>query len=135
MYAPCVHHEEPLSLDIIPNPNSFQTLPDPSRPLVFPDHSKLCHMTSRSRALHPLQTNNHTIYLCPANPNPSQSLFILLSYNNIHSNPQIMSFSSSVLPNIFWYRSQFLFYLRYLCQTLDNSIDHLYLRYLRIAQN
>ena len=32
MCAPCVHHEEPLSLDIIPNPNSFQTLPNPSRP-------------------------------------------------------------------------------------------------------
>ena len=28
----CIHHEEPMSLNVIPNPNSFQTLPDPSRP-------------------------------------------------------------------------------------------------------
>ena len=32
MHAPCVHHEKPMSLDITPNPNSFQTLPSPSRP-------------------------------------------------------------------------------------------------------
>ena len=32
MYTPCVHYEKPLSLDVISNPNSFQTLPDPFRP-------------------------------------------------------------------------------------------------------
>ena len=58
----CVHHEELMFLDVIPNPNSFQTLSNPSRLLVLPDHSRLYHMTSRSHALHPLQTNN---YYCP----------------------------------------------------------------------
>ena len=77
MCAPCVHHEEPLSLDIIPNPNSFQNLPDLSR-LFQP----------LSHALHLLQTNNNTIYLCPANPNPSQSLSTLSSYNNKDKNNQ-----------------------------------------------
>ena len=59
----------------------IQTSLNPSRLLVLPDHSRLCHMTSRSCALLPLQTNNNTIYLCPANPNPSQSLSTLLFYN------------------------------------------------------
>ena len=72
MCVPCVHHEEPLFLDVIPNPNSFQTLSDPSRPFQPLSH-----------ALHPLQINNNTIYLCPANPNPSQSLSTLSSYNTI----------------------------------------------------
>ena len=71
MHAPCVHHEELMSLDIISNPNSFQTLLDPSRPLVLLDHSRLCHMTSRSHALFPLQTNNNTTVLfLSTNPNP-----------------------------------------------------------------
>ena len=38
-------------------------------------------MTSRSRALLLLYTNNNTIYLCLANSNSSQSLSALLSYN------------------------------------------------------
>ena len=83
MCTPCVYHKKPMSLDVTPNPNSFQTLPNPSRPLVLLDRSRLYHMTSRSRALPPLQTNNITIYLCPANPNPSQSLSALSSYNTV----------------------------------------------------
>ena len=57
MCTPCVHHEEPQSFDIIPNPNSnldssqsFQTVLD------------FCHMTSRSHALPPLQTNNYLLF-------------------------------------------------------------------------
>jgi len=38
-------------------------------------------MTSRSHALPPLWTNKILSYLCPANPNPSQSLSSLSSYN------------------------------------------------------
>ena len=67
MCTPCVYHEEPLSLDIISNPNSNL------------DCSRLYHMTSRSRALLPLQTNKILSYLCPANP--SQSLSTLSFYN------------------------------------------------------
>ena len=62
MHTLCVYHEEPMSLDITPNPNSFQTLLNPSRPLVLLDHSRLCHMTSRSCALHPSQTNNYLLF-------------------------------------------------------------------------
>ena len=52
MYTPYVYHEELMSLNVIPNPNSsldssqfFQTALD---------YSSLYHMTSRSCALHPL---------------------------------------------------------------------------------
>ena len=42
----------------------IQTPLNPSRLLVLPDYSRLCHMTSRSRALPPLQTNNYlSIYV------------------------------------------------------------------------
>ena len=40
----------------------------------------------------------------------------------------------SVLPNLFQYRSQSPFYLRYSCQTLDNSMN-LYPRHPKIIQN
>ena len=83
-----------MSLDVISNPISFQTSLDPSRPLVLPDHSRLYHMTSRSRALHPLQTNKILSYLCPANPNSSQSLSSLLSYNT----PLLSVLSFQTLP-------------------------------------
>ena len=63
---------------------TIQTSLDPSRLLVLPDYSRLCHMTSRSRALPLLQTNNNIIYLCPANPNLSQSLSTYSSYNIYH---------------------------------------------------
>ena len=49
MCAPCAHHEEPLSFDIIPNPNSSL---DSSQTAL--DYSSFYHMTSRSHALHPL---------------------------------------------------------------------------------
>ena len=85
MCTPCVHHEEPLSLDVIPNPISisrlFLILLDSQSFQTALDYSSLYHMTSRSRALYPLQTNKILSYLCPANPNPSQSLSTLLSYN------------------------------------------------------
>ena len=91
MCALYVHYEEPLSLDVTPNPNyylnssrSFQTL-SPSRPLqtiLRPMTSS--HMTSRSRVLFPLQTNNN--YYClflSSNPNP-KSLSTHSSYNSMY---------------------------------------------------
>ena len=54
MCTPCVHHEEPMPLDVISNPNSISRLFP-----ILPDCSRLYHMTSRSRTLHPLQTNNY----------------------------------------------------------------------------
>ena len=69
MYAPCVHHEKPMFLDVtlsLDSSQSFQTALDSSRPMTS------CHVTSQSCAIFLLsQTNNITTtisYLCP-NPN------------------------------------------------------------------
>ena len=68
MCTPCAHHEKPLSLDVIPNPNSNL------------DCSKLYHMTSRSRA-YLLSLFPCRLIIIILNPNPSPSLSTHSSYN------------------------------------------------------
>ena len=118
MCIPYVHHEELMSLDITPNSNSYSRL----FPILL-DRSSLYHMTSRSCALHPLQTNNNTIYLCPANPNPSQSLSTLLSYNIYHHSVSCYNTGHINL----WISQSILFYITFVnfaqnknhCLTID----------------
>ena len=89
MCTPYIYHEELLSLDITPNLNSlsrlFLILLDPKSFQTALDYSSLYHMTSRSHALPPLQTNNYYYCSMSTNPNLSISLFTLLSYNNFES--------------------------------------------------
>ena len=72
MCTPCVHHEEPMSLDVIPNPNSNL------------DCSRLYHMTSRSCA-YLLSLFRCRLIIIILNPNPSPSLSTHSSYNSIPS--------------------------------------------------
>ena len=90
MCTPCVHHEEPMSLDVTPNPISnsklFPILLDPKSFQTALDYSSLSHdfqVTCLSLTLCPLQTNKILSNLCPANPNPSQSLSTRSSYNTL----------------------------------------------------
>ena len=61
----CVHHEEPMSLDITPNPNSysrlFPILLDPKSFQTTLDYSSFYHMISRLYALPLLQTITNKI--------------------------------------------------------------------------
>ena len=101
MCTPYIYHEELLSLDITPNPNSlsrlFLILLDPKSFQTALDYSSLYHMTSRSHALPPLQTNNYYYCSMSTNPNLSISLFTLLSYNNFESWYQQLNYEYNML--------------------------------------
>jgi len=81
MYTLCVYHEELMSLDVTPNPNSFSRLLlillDPKS---FQTALDFHHMTSRSRAYH-LSLFHCRLIIIILNPNPSPSLSTLSSYN------------------------------------------------------
>ena len=79
MCTPCVHHEELMSLDIIPNPNSSSRLL-----LILLDCSRLYHMTSRSHA-YLLSLFCCRLIIIILNPNPSPSLSTHSSYNSKHA--------------------------------------------------
>ena len=80
----CAHYEEPLSLDIIPNPNFisrlFPILLDPKFFQTTLDHSSFYHMTSRSHA-YLLSLFCCRLIIIILNTNPSPSLSTYSSYN------------------------------------------------------
>ena len=104
---------------------SIQTLSDPFRPLVLPDYSRLCHMTSRSRA-YLLSLFCCRLLIIILNPNPSPSLSTHLSYNIVELNYDI---HNKELLAIFKAFKIWQYYLEDLTYSINIVTDHKNLEY------
>ena len=97
MHTSCVHHEEPLFLDITPNPNSFSRLfPILLDPKSFQTVLRFYHMTSRSRA-YLLSLFRCRLIIIILNPNLSPSLSTLSYYNILWRNIRSITELASLL--------------------------------------